>query len=127
MGSTIAWRSRKQSLVTLPSTEAEYIALTEAIQEVLWLRRLLKDMNQEITCPITVFEDNQNCIRLLQNPKSSLRTKHINVKYNSVCDLYQSKDIDLHYCVSERMIADLLTKLLESVKMRQLSMDIGLV
>ena len=127
MGSTIAWRSRKQSLVTLSSTEAEYIALTEAIQEVLWLRRLLKDMNQEITCPITVFEDNQNCIRLLQNPKSSSRTKHIDVKYNFVRDLYQSKDIDLHYCASEHMIADLLTKPLESVKMRQLSMDIGLV
>jgi len=82
MGSTIAWRSKKQSLVTLSSTEAEYIALTEAMQEVLWLRRLLKDFNQDISQPIIVFEDNQNCIRLLQNPKSSSRTKHIDIKYN---------------------------------------------
>ena len=126
-GCTIAWTSKKQSLVTLSSTEAEYIALTESLQEVLWLRRLLKDFNQDVSQPITVYEDNQNCIRLLQNPKSSLRTKHIDIKYHFVRDLYQSKDSDLRYCPSEHMIADLLTKPLESVKIRQLSMDIGLV
>ena len=127
MGSTITWTSRKQSLVTLSSTEAEYVALSEAMKETLWLRRLMKDFNQDIPQSITVFEDNQNCIRLLRDQRSMSRTKHIDIKYNFVRDLYQSKDIDIQYCPSEHMIADLLTKPLEYVKIRQLSNDIGLV
>ena len=126
-GSTVAWRSRKQSLVTLSSTEAEYVALTEAIQEALWLRRLLMDFNHDISLPFTVYEDNQNCIRLLKDQKSSSRTKHIDIKYNFVRDLYRSKDIDVKYCSSERMVADLLTKPLGREKIRQLTNDIGLL
>ena len=127
LGSTVAWRSRKQSLVTLSSTEAEYVALTEAVQEALWLRRLLMDFNHDISLPFTVYEDNQNCIRLLKDQKSSSRTKHIHIKYNFVRDLYLSKDIDVKYCSSERVIADLLTKPLGREKIRQLTNDIGLL
>ena len=46
LGVTITWTSQKQSMVTLSSTEAEYIALAEALQEAIWTRRLLVDLNQ---------------------------------------------------------------------------------
>jgi hypothetical protein len=64
---------------------------------------------------------------MLQNDKSSQRTKHIATKYHFIRDLYKSKEIDVKYCPSEIMIADILTKPLESVKIRQFSRDIGLV
>ena len=68
-GAPMSWASRKQSMVTLSSTEAEYIALTEAAQEALWLRRLLDDLNQDIVGSTLLFEDTQSCIKLLQNEK----------------------------------------------------------
>jgi len=113
--------------VTLSSTEAEYIALSEAVKEGIWINRLLKDFNQHVAEPMLIYEDNQNCVRLLKNERSSLRTKHIDVKYNFVRDLYHSKELDVKYCPSQFMVADLLTKPLEAVKMRQLSLDFGLV
>src|SRR6218665_294510 len=108
-------------MVTLSSTESEYIALTEAAQEALWMRRLLEELDQEVVKQTVLFEDNQSCIKLLQNEKSSHRTKHF------VRDLYKSKELDVKYCPSERMIDDLLTKPLEAVKTRQFTLDIGLI
>ncbi len=126
-GAPISWASRKQSMVTLSSTESEYIALTEAAQEALWMRRLLEELDQEVVKPTVLFEDNQSCIKLLQNEKSSHRTKHVATKFHFVRDLYKSKELDVKYCPSERMIADLLTKPLEAVKTRQFTLDIGLI
>ena len=54
-GATISWTSRKQTMVTLSSTEAEYIALVEAAQEALWIMRMLKDLNQELTGPVVIY------------------------------------------------------------------------
>ena len=71
LGATITRTSRKQFVLTLSSIEAEYIALAEALQEAVWTRRLLTDLVQDISEPTVTFEDNQNCIRLLQNEKSS--------------------------------------------------------
>ena len=60
----------------LPKQSSEYTVLTDAMQEAMWLLHLLKDFTQDTTQPITVFMDNQNLIRLLQNHKLSYRTKH---------------------------------------------------
>jgi len=122
----ISWASRKQAMVTLSSTEAEYIALTEATQEGLWLRRLLTDLNQNLTGPTVLFEDNQSCIKLLQNERASHRTKHIATKHHFVRELCKSKELDVQYCPSENMMADLLTKPLEAVKTRKFTQAFGL-
>jgi len=88
LGAPVTWSSKKQTLVTLSSTEAEYIALSEAVKEAVWMKGLLEDFNQHVPPPIHIYEDNQNCIRLLKNERSSLRTKHTDVKYNFVPDWY---------------------------------------
>src|SRR6218665_98731 len=126
-GASISWVSRKQSMVTLSSTESEYKDLTEAAQEALWMRRLLEELDQEVVKPTVLFEDNQSCIKLLQNEKSSHRTKHVATKFHFVRDFYKSKELDVKYCPSDRMIADLLTKPLEAVKTRQFTLDIALI
>jgi hypothetical protein len=127
LGAPIVWASRKQTLVALSSTEAEYIALSEATQEAICLRRLLEDFNQQITGPTVIYEDNQSCIKLLQDERSSHRTKHIATKYHFVRDLFKSGDIDVKYCPSETMTADVLTKPLGAEKLRQFTRDLGLV
>ena len=57
-GSTISWMSKRQSIVALSTTEAEYVALSTATQEAIWLRSLLKGMGFEQKSPTTIFEDN---------------------------------------------------------------------
>lgn len=104
LGAPITWSSKKQTLVTLSSTEDEYIALCEAGKEGIWLKRLLEDFGQHDTKPVLIHEDNQNCIRFLKHERSSQRTKHIDVKYNFVQDLYDSNELDVEYCPSQSIL-----------------------
>jgi len=125
-GGTISWACRKQSCVTLSSTEAEYIALAEACQEAVWLRNLLEDFNEKQEQPTTIFENNQSCIKLVYKDKYNKRTKHVGTKYNYVKDLSDTNVTRYEYCPTEVMIADLLTKPLERIKLRNLRLLGGL-
>lgn len=115
-GGLISWGSRKQSNITLSSTEAEYVALSEACSEFKWIKMLLGDLNLgNVTA--TINEDNQSCISLANEFKLNPRTKHIEVKYHHVKELVDSKEICLKYCPTAEMIADVMTKPLDRVKL----------
>ena len=60
--STISWKSKLQSIVALSSTEAEYESLSNAIQEAVWLRVLLKDIGFEKESATKIFKDNQGAV-----------------------------------------------------------------
>ena len=121
---TISWGSKKQSVVALSTTEAEYIALSLACQEAVWLRNLLTNvqLKQAVT---TIHEDNQGAITLSKNPTSHSRTKHIDIKYHYVRDLIARKEINVIYCPSNKMIADLFTKGLPRIQYEQLRGRMG--
>lgn len=115
-GGTISWACRKQSCVSLSSTEAEYIALAEACQEVIWLQRLCEDFEISIEKPTTVNVDNQSCMSMVEREKFSNRTKHVDTKYHFVQDMKEKGDILLKYCPTEENIADMMTKPLQNIK-----------
>ena len=106
----ISWASKKQSVVALSSTEAEYIAASLASQEAVWLRSLLGDISFVQKEPTVIKEDNQGTIALSRNPKYHPRTKHIDIKYHFIRDKVEKKELVLEYCPTEQMLADLLTK-----------------
>lgn len=108
-GGVISWCSRKQSCVALSSTESEFIALCEAVQEAIWLKSLLTDMDYTIN-KINIKEDNQSCLKIIQNDKFSNRSKHIDTKYNFIKDFVKNGTITCQYCSTEEMLADILTK-----------------
>ena len=85
--------SRKQSYVALSTTEAEYIALSVAVCEAVWLLTDLfdHDMDSVITC------DNQSCVKLSENPVFHDRSKHIEIKYHYIRDMVQRKIVHLQY------------------------------
>jgi hypothetical protein len=118
-GSVINWVSRKQQCVTLSSTEAEYVAVANACQEAIWLQNLLTDFCEPQIKPIVINEDNQSCIKLVNNEKLNSRTKHIDVKVHFVKELANKGEIMIQYCPSECMLADILTKPLQAVKIRE--------
>lgn len=122
----IGWLSKKQRVVALSTSEAEYIALSTAAQETIWLRRLLKDLNAGQSTPTTIMEDNQGAIAIAQNPVSHNRTKHIDIRYHFIRETVQSGEIRLHYCPTKDMIADLLTKPLSRQVFELLRSNMGM-
>jgi len=123
--STVSWSSKRQSVVALSSTEAEYVALSHATQEATWLRNLLQSMGFDQANPMTIFEDNQGTIALAKNPKHHARTKHIDIKYHFIRDAISEKKIQLDYCPTNEMIADILTKSLARPQFEKLRSGLG--
>lgn len=109
-GNTISWSSRKQATVSLSSTEAEYIALAQGSCEAMWLRNLLQDLKVKCDGPTILYEDNQSCIRVAEEPREHKRMKHIDVKYNFIRDAIVTKCVDVRYTPSEMQLADIMTK-----------------
>ena len=81
-GAAISWKSSKQTCVALSTAEAEYVALSAAIQEALWLQQLMSDVLNKHIEEMTVHEDNQSTISLTKNQHSHGRTKHVDIKYH---------------------------------------------
>ena len=79
----------RNSVVALSTAEAEYIALSCAAQEVMWLRKLQRDLEILIDKPIIIMEDNQGAIAMAQNPVNHTRTKHIDIRYHFVREAKQ--------------------------------------
>jgi hypothetical protein len=109
-GVPVSWKSKRQPTVALSTAEAEYMALSAACQEVIWLRRILKNFSCAQKDSRIVFEDNQGCIALAKNPVAHDRTKHIDIRYHFIREMMESGEIDIKYKMSEEMLADLLTK-----------------
>ncbi|KAG5866244.1 hypothetical protein JTB14_017895 [Gonioctena quinquepunctata] len=124
-GGLVSWRSKKQDYVSLSSTEAEVIALSEACQEAMWLKQLLKDFGEVIK--IKIFEDNQSCIKMLDSERISDRTNHIDTKYIYAKEMKKKNEIVFEYCPTNGMVADILTKPLEVNKIRKFREMMGLI
>lgn len=125
-GSAISWESKKQRTVALSSCEAEYMALSEACREAIYLQNL----EHEITgCSnkIVLYNDNQSAIKLTNNNQSHKRSKHIDVRYNFIRDVIINGTIETKYLPTTSMPADLLTKGLSGIKHYQFMNALGIV
>ena len=119
--STISWSSKKQATVAKSSTEAEYVALSSATQEAVWLRSLMGDLGRQLDAPTIIYEDNQGAVELAKNAKYHNRTKHIDICHHFVRERVISNEIQVIYCPTRDMIADIMTKgLAKLVKLRDL-------
>ena len=123
----VSWSSKHQPTESLSTAEAEYVALSSAAQEAIWLRRLLAELWLKEINPTVIREDNQGAIAIANNPVSHARTKHIDIKYHFIRDAVINKTIVLEYCRTEDMIADILTKALCKGRFQFLRMGLGIV
>ena len=85
-GGPVSWRSILQPIIALSITEVEYIGITEATKEVLWLRRLVAEMRVK-QCMVSLHSDSQSAIHLTQNLVYHARTKHIDVRFYKIREL----------------------------------------
>ena len=125
-GSAISWSSRKQELVTLSTAEAEYVAATHTVKECIWLRCLIGELFPSLIPQTTVYCDNQAALRLAIDDNYHARTKHIDVRYHFIRQVVASQAIDLVYCPTDDMTADVLTKALPQWKVVVHSLGLGL-
>lgn len=114
-GAAITWSSKRQPTVAASTTEAEYIAAAAATKEALWLRKIGHDLKLP-TDTLTIYGDNQSALKLLRNPISSARSKHIDVAYHFTRERIARKEIDFEYVRTDNMVADSLTKALPESK-----------
>lgn len=105
----VSWTSRKQRSVALSSTESEYMAISRASTDVVWLRRLLASLNCPQTAPTLIYSDNQSAIQLTENPRFYDRSKHIAIQV-------VAGEVQMIYCPTVDMAGDILTKSLSKDK-----------
>lgn len=106
----VTWSSKKQQIVTLSTTEAEFVAAASSSCQAIWLRRLLGVLHNQPQGPTLIYCDNVSAIKLSKNPVLHGRSKHIDVRFHFLRDLCKNGVIELAFCKSEDQTADLLTK-----------------
>ncbi|GMP35489.1 hypothetical protein CsSME_00007899 [Camellia sinensis var. sinensis] len=105
----VSWRSTLQSTVALSTTEAEYMAVTEAFKEAMWLHGLIEDLGI-VQKHVEVFCDSQSAICLAKNQVHHARTKHIDVRFHFIREIVNEGDILLQKIGTADNPADMLTK-----------------
>ncbi|GJV04765.1 retrotransposon protein, putative, ty1-copia subclass [Tanacetum coccineum] len=108
-GCVVSWKATLQHVVALSTTEAEYMALTEAVKESIWLKGLLIELGVNLRS-VVVNCDNQSAIHLSRNAMFHERTKHINVRYHFIREIVESKEIEVAKIGTKNNAADAFTK-----------------
>ena len=122
-GGAVSWRCKLQSTIALSTAEAEFDALCAATREAMYLRGLLQEMGLQQQQATTIFEDNQPCIALARNPMTSARTRHVALRFDFVREKLRAALVDVVYCPTGDMVADMLTKILpapQQAKLREI-------
>ncbi|KAG8501650.1 hypothetical protein CXB51_004779 [Gossypium anomalum] len=114
-GCAISWKATLQTTVALSTTEAEYMAITEACKEAIWLKGLFSELNEDLQIS-TVFCDSQSAIFLTKDQMFHERTKHIDVRYHFVRDIIARGDIVVSKISTHENPADMMTKSLPITK-----------
>lgn len=85
----VSWCSERQKSVSLSTTESEYIAASNAIKELVWLKRILEEMLSNEVEDVKFYMDNQSAIRLVKNPEFHKRSKHIDIRYHFIREKFE--------------------------------------
>jgi len=126
-GCLISWSAKKQSTAAQSSTESEYTGLSIAAREAIWLKHILEDIGREINNPTTIHGDNQGSLALAKNPVYHARTRHFQGRYHFIRECVEDNVIQLEYCQTDEMIADILTKPLGKTKFEKFRESLCLV
>jgi hypothetical protein len=127
-GAAVDWLSKKQSMVALSSTEAEYLSLSQITQMMAGLRYTMLDLGEKdiLQKPSRIYEDNKSCIAIAYKPMHQGRTKHFDIKAHFIRDRIEKGEVEVVYCPTEEMIADMLTKALPVKQHQRLKKFAGL-
>ncbi|XP_062005817.1 secreted RxLR effector protein 161-like [Rosa rugosa] len=104
--SAVSWMSKKQPIITLSTTEAEFVAAAACACQAVWMRRVLRNLNHVQEGSTTIMCDNTSTIKLSKNPVMHGRSKHIKVRFHFLRDLAKDGEVKLVHCGTQEQVAD---------------------
>jgi len=123
----ITWSSKKQAIQVQSSTEAKYVALSEATHEACWLWNLHTELGLlSSNTPTKLYGDNEGSLAMARNPQLHQHSKHINLCWHWICQMVQDNIINVESCCDPKQTADVLTKVLPHPKHMKHVMEMGL-
>ncbi|KAJ9553104.1 hypothetical protein OSB04_017149 [Centaurea solstitialis] len=127
-GGTISWKSSRQDTIADSTTEAEYIAASDAAKEAVWLRNFLSDLRvvASVSRPIDIFCDNSGAVAQAKEPREHHKSRHVLRKYHLIREIIGRGDVRICKIPTEDNVADPLTKPLARVKHEAHANSIGM-
>ncbi|KAG6609052.1 Integrase catalytic core protein [Phytophthora cinnamomi] len=119
-GMVVGWICKKQSSVALSTMEAEFVAASQVTAEMLGIVELLSEIGIKVEVPYKLHVDNQAAIKQIEGEDTSGRAKHIDIRLKFIKDLSRNKGLNVSYCESKLMRADILTKTLPALRLEEL-------
>ena len=104
----VSWSLKKQNMIALLSTEAEYIVQTHTAKEAMWFQSFISEVQGRR--PLTISCDNQGAIALSKDNKFHSCTKHIDLQYHFICEAVENNKIKVNYIPTEDNVLDIITK-----------------
>ncbi|KAJ9540834.1 LOW QUALITY PROTEIN: hypothetical protein OSB04_027340 [Centaurea solstitialis] len=127
-GGAISWKSLKQDTIADSTTEAEYIAASDAAKEAVWLKNFLSDLRvvASVSRPIDIFCDNSGAVAQVKEPREHHKSRHVLRKYHLIREIIGRGDVRICKIPTEENVADPLTKPLARVKHEAHANSIGM-
>lgn len=108
-GNLISWSCKKQSSISLSTMEAEYIAMSKAATETMWLHQLIMELWGRVDTP-TMYCDNQAAVGISKDLRVNKRSRHINIKYHHIRELVDKNEVKVENIRTKDNVADIFTK-----------------
>ena len=123
----VSWSSKKQPVVTLSTTEAEYVAAASCACQCLWLRGVLEKLGHREKKSTTIQCDNSSTTKLSKNSVFHGRSKHIDIRFHFLRDLVKDEVVELSYCNSLEQVANIMLKHIKLDQYLKLRRMMGMV
>ena len=125
-GNPVHWKTLKQSITAKSTAEAEYIALSQAISDGIFLRSILLELRIDMSRPIKIYEDNQAAIQIATNPVYKSKVKQVNVHYHFIRYYVKMGIVEITHIQSKDQVADMFTKGLNGPMFKCLKDKLGM-
>ena len=122
----VSWLSKKQPIVTLSTTEAEFVAAARCASQVVWMRRVLEQLGHVQKRGTLVMRDNNSTVKLSKNPVMHGRSKHIDIRFHFLREFAKDRIVELLHCGTEELTADVMTKPLKLDSFQKFRSQMGI-
>ena len=120
-----SWLSKKQEVITQSTAEAEYVAVVAAVNQALWIRKIMTDLHMEQEENTQIFVDNQAAISIANDPMFHGKIKHFKIKLFLLREVQREGEVKLLYCKTENQSVEILTKTLPKTRFEYLRQKLG--
>jgi hypothetical protein len=120
-GVPILWGSLKQTIVVDSTCSAEYVAASVCCKQILQAENMAQFLAFTCPRPYKMYTDSQACLKIATNASKMGMVRHLEIRYHLVRCIILRGDIQMAYCITEEMLADLFTKIVDQAQDKRLA------